>query len=156
MKKLISNWTITLLLSVFAGCNALTGEEVARLSINQVSTDNDNLIVKETTLELKKDEEIAIWSNMAMEYEGDVMLRFRIDVLKDGENLHGLEIDPTDKNLTIGEVKTAIMDKTNWRFLGKNGKWKVEEDGRYTFKAILVSSENPTLKIDKAEIVLKK
>jgi len=48
------------------------------------------------------------------------------------------------------------MGKTNWSFSGKNSEIKIEEDGYYTFKGILVASENETLKVTKAEIVLKK
>ncbi|MEZ4828929.1 MAG: hypothetical protein R3C61_21980 [Bacteroidia bacterium] len=141
---------------LLAGCSALTGEEVARLPINQVSTSDDDLTVGEALLDLKKDEEIAIWSDMDIEYEGDVALRFRMEILKDGESFGQLEIDPTEKNITIGEVKTSLMGKTDWRFSGKNSEIKIEEDGNYTFKGILVASENPSLTVNKAEIVLKK
>jgi hypothetical protein len=48
------------------------------------------------------------------------------------------------------------MDKTSWSFSGKNSQMKIEEDGKYTFKGILVASENPSLKVTKAEIVFKK
>jgi len=156
MRKLLSIFILSVSLTLLIGCDALTGEEVARLSINQISSDDNNLILKETSLNLKKDEEIAIWSDMDIEYEGDVELRFRIEILKNGENFGELEIDPTDKNITIGEVKTSLMGKTDWSFSGKNSEIKIEEDGNYTFKGILVASENPTLKVTKAEIVLKK
>jgi len=156
MKKPISLLITAATILIFTGCSALTGEEVGRLPINQVSTDDDNLIMKEISLDLKKDEQIAIWSDMDIKFEGDVALIFRVEVLKNGEILNGFEIDPTDKNITIGEVKTSVMGKTDWRFSGKNGDYKIEEDGNYTFKGILVASENPTLQVNKAEIVLKK
>lgn len=156
MRKILSLIILAATFALYTGCSALTGEEVGRLPINQVSTNDSNLIVKEISLDLKKDENIAIWSDMDIEYEGDVALRFRLDILKDGEQLGGLEIDPTDKNITIGEFKTTLMNKTDWRFTGKNSNVKIEEDGNYTFRGILVASENPTLKVEKAEIVLKK
>lgn len=146
---------LSLLLIFLIGCSAITGEEVARLPINEVSTEN-NLIVKEVSLNLKKDEEIAFWSDIDVEYEGEASLRFRVEVLKNGEDFGGFEIDPTDKSITLGEVRTTIMDKTDWSFSGKNSELKIEEDGKYTFKAILVSSDNPSLKIEKAELVIKK
>lgn len=152
MKKLFRLFAIAL---VLAGCDALMGKEVGRLQINQLSSE-ENLVVKETTLDLKRDEEIAIWSDMDVEYEGDVALRFRVEVEKDGNKLSAFEIDPTEKNITIGEVKTTWMDKTNWSFNGKNSTYKIEEDGKYTFRGILVASDNPTLKVTKAEIVFKK
>ncbi|WP_346880829.1 hypothetical protein [uncultured Algibacter sp.] len=154
MKKSVIFLSVVLL---FLGCSALMGEEVGRLKINALSIEkNKNLIVKETSLHLKKDDEIAIWSDIDVEYEGDIDLIFRIGIDRNGEEYGGLEINPMDKSITIGEFKTSINNKTNWSFVGKNSKIKIEEDGEYTFKGLLVSSDNPSLKITKAEIVLKK
>ncbi|HEY0656421.1 MAG TPA: hypothetical protein VGD65_24980 [Chryseosolibacter sp.] len=140
---------------VLLSCDALTGEEIARLSINQVSTEG-NLVVKEATLDLKKDDEIAVWSDMDLEYEGDVQLRFRLQVWKDGKQTGAFEIDPTEKRITLGEFKTTLMNKTEWTFSGKNSDIKIDEDGNYTLKAILVASDNSTLKVNKAEVFFKK
>lgn len=132
------------------------GEEVARIPVNEISTDNDNLIVGETSIDLKQGEEIALWSDMDMSYEGDVALRFQLEIIMDTTSLGIMELDPMDKNITLGEVKTTLNDKTNWSFSGKNGSFKVEEDANYTFKAILIASDNSTLQIDKAELIIKK
>lgn len=134
------------------GC---TGEEIGRLQINHISTEGD-MVVKETTLNLKKGDEVAIWSDMDIEYEGDVDLRFRIEFLKNGLPMDQLEVDPTDKNITLGEVRTSLMDKTDWSFSGKNAEITIDEDATYTFKAFLIASENPSLVLNKAEVVLKK
>lgn len=136
------------------GCN-LTGEEIARLDINKLST-NNNFIVKEATLDLKKGDEIAFWSDMDMAYKGDVNLRFRLKIFKNNNEISQIDIDPTNKNITIGEVKTVLMGKTNWSFTGKNHELKIEEDATYNFKAVLISSKHPSLKITKAELVIKK
>ncbi|WP_420572473.1 hypothetical protein [Kordia sp.] len=133
----------------------MVGEEIARLEINQVSTHTDNLVIKEVDLALKKGDEIAFWSEMDFKYEGNAELRFKIEILKDGEKYGGLEIDPTDKNMTIGETKTVFNSKTNWSFTGKNAEIEIKEDGKYTFKGILVATKNATLEITKAEVVLK-
>ena len=143
-----------ILLSLVA-CDALTGEEVARLSINEVSSEA-NQVVKETSIDLKKGDEIAIWSDMDIEYEGDLGMRFRIQVLRDGVQTDLLEIDPTDKRITLGEFRTTVMDKTEWSFSGRNTVLEIQEDGHYTFKGIFVASENPTLKVNKAEVFFKK
>jgi hypothetical protein len=79
-----------------------------------------------------------------------------VEIWKDGKNTGGFEVDPTEKKITIGEVKTTVMDKTDWSFSGKNSVYKIEEDGKYTFKGILVASENSSLKVTKAEVVFKK
>ena len=137
------------------GCSAITGEEIARLEINKVST-NGKFIDKEATLDLNKGDEIAFWSDMDMEYAGAVELRFRVKVFKNHTKISELEIDPTKKNITMGEMKSTIMGKTKWNFLGKNSELTIEEDATYTFKSILVASKNPSLKINRAELVLKK
>lgn len=143
------------ILFIFIILSSCTGEEVGRLPVNAISTE-DNLIIKEQSLNLKKGDEIGIWSEMDMEYEGDAPVRFKVQILKDGKEFGGLEIDPTDKNISMGEVKTTIMDKTSWSFTGKNKSLTIEEDGNYIFKALLVAAPNNTLKIKKAELVLKK
>lgn len=152
MKKVAQLLTLSI---VLMGCDALTGEEVGRLQINQVSSEG-SVVVKEVTLDLKKDDEVAIWSDMDIEYEGDVALRFRVETWKDGAKAGEFEIDPTDKRITIGEVRTTIMDKTSWSFTGRNSEFTIDEDGKYTFKGILVASDNSTLKVNKAEMVFKK
>jgi hypothetical protein len=143
------------ILLLFLGCTAMVGEEIGRLKINELSPENQ-LVIKEVALDLKKGDEIGIWSDIDIEYEDDIILRFRIGVDKDGEEHGRFEIDPTEKSITTGELKRTIMRKTNWKFMGKNSKIKIEEDGKYTFKGLLVASDNPSLKITKAEIVLKK
>ena len=145
---------LTIVLLLFNACDSITGKEVARIAINEASSP-DNLIVKDVSLDLKNGDEIIFWSDMDMEYEGNVDLRFRVQILKDGEEFGSLEIDPTDKNVTIGEIKTSIMNKTNWRFSGRNTKIKIDSAGKYVFKALLATSDNPSLKIKKAEIVIK-
>ncbi len=152
MKKLVILFCLPIIL---LGCSALMGEEIARLSINQVSTEG-NPVIKEVSLDLKKGEEIAIWSDMDFAYEGQIALRFRIEILKNNEDFGGQEIDPTIKNITLGEARTTINNKTDWNFSGENSEIKIEEDATYTFRAILVASDNPTLKIEKAELVLKR
>ncbi len=143
------------LAALLGGCDALLGKEVARLPINEVSTPGHE-VAKEAAVPLKKNDEIALWSDMALAYEGDAPVRFQVQVLRNGAPFQQLELDPTEKNVTVGEVKTSVNDKVNWRFTGKNAELKIPKDGTYTFKARLVATNNPTLKVTKAELVLKK
>ena len=143
------------LLPLLAGCDSLLGKEVARLPINEVSTSGHE-VVKEATVQLQKDDKIALWSDMDLAYEGDSPVRFQVQVTKDGAPFKELQIDPTEKNVTIGEVKTDINGSVNWRFSGKNGELVIPDAGNYTFKAMLVATANPTLHVTKAELVLKK
>ena len=137
-------------------CSGLLGEEEALLPINAVSVDDNNLIVKEATLKLDSGTVISFWSEMDMEYEGDMGFEFRIEVIKGDEQVAYIEIDPTDKNISLNEVFTEINNKTNWRFTWKNGEYNIPETGTYTFKSILIASPNESLKLEKAELILKK
>ena len=152
----IKNLIWALVLGVpLQGCEALFGKEVSRLSVNAVSTAGHD-VIKEASLKLQKDDAIAVWSEMDMAYEGDAPLRFQVLILKNGAAFKQLEINPTEKNITVGELKTSIDGRINWRFSGKNGEVTVPEDATYTFKARLIAANNPTLQVNKAELVLKK
>jgi hypothetical protein len=153
MKKLL------LLLIPFlfiTSCDSFTGEEIARLPINKVSTSEENIFEKETTLNLKKDEEITFWSEMDIEYSGEEFFQFRFRVYKNDEPFAVLEFDPTEKNITIGEIKSTIGGKTKWSFTGKNTKLKITDDGKYTFKGILKATKNPSIIINKAIVIIKR
>jgi hypothetical protein len=140
---------------IIGACSLLTGEEVGRLKINRLSTEDD-LQSEEVSIDLKKGDEIAIWSEMDVKYKGEVMFLFKIQVFNGDDFVELLEIDPMDKNVSVGEVKTQINGKTNWKFSGKNMKYEIKEDGKYTFKGILIASKDSDLKIEKAEVVFKK
>jgi hypothetical protein len=147
-------WALALL-PVLASCDALLGKEVARLPVNEVSTPGHE-VVKEATVQLQKDDKIALWSDMDLAYEGNSPVQFQVQVTKDGTPFKQLQFDPTEKNVSIGEVKTDINGSIKWRFSGKNAELVVPAAGSYTFKAILVAAANPTLHVTKAELVLKK
>ncbi len=155
MKLGLTVTTSLLLIVLTANCDALIGEEVARLPINKISTSDEDLTLKKASLDLVAGEKIAFWSEMDMEYEGEIELRFRVEIIKDGEYYSNLEIDPTDKNITLGEFKAKVMDKTDWSFTGKNSEITFQESGNYTFSAFLAASENETLVLTKAELVIK-
>jgi hypothetical protein len=56
----------------------------------------------------------------------------------------------------LGEVKTTFFDKTTWSFKGSMDFLQIKETAQYTFRTILIASENESLKINKADLVLKK
>jgi hypothetical protein len=141
-------------MSFLFSCNSVLKKEVGRLQINMVST-KGNLIIKETNLGLKRGDVVEVWSDVDVKYEGVLNLLFRIQILKNEENIGVLEIDPIDKTITINEIKTSLLGNSRWSFQGKNSEIKIEEDGDYTFKGLLVSNTKNLL-INKAEIVLKK
>ncbi|UOQ70755.1 hypothetical protein [Hymenobacter cellulosilyticus] len=152
----VNQFLAALLLAVpLSACGSLFGKEIARLPVNTISTPGQE-VVKEAALQLQKGDEVALWSDMDLAYEGEAPVRFQVQVLQNGQPYQQLELDPTEKNVTVGEVKTSVNGKTNWSFSGKNGSLTIPATGTYTFKARLVAAPNPTLKITKAELVLKK
>ncbi len=131
------------------------GEEVGRLPVNEAST-SENGDRKEITLNLKKGDEITIWSDMDLEFDGNVSLMFKVEVLKDDKAHLFIDFDPTDVNVTLGEYESIVGNHTNWSYEGKNTTFPIEEDGAYTFKAILLNTATPSLKLKKAELIFKK
>ena len=136
-------------------CEALTGKEIGRMTVNAVSTD-DNIVMGETSVVLSKNEEVALWSHMDMEYDGNVDLRWRVRLLRDSIIVQELEVDPTEKNITVGEMQSTFGGHTAWSFTGKNTNVTIPVDGTYTFLAILVASDPGALKLTTAELILKK
>jgi hypothetical protein len=144
-----------LVLLGLSSCEAMLGKEIARLSVDAVSTEG-NSVQKETGLDLKKGEEIALWSHVDLEYDGPLEMRFQLQLLRDTMVEVEMEIDPFEKNVTVGERKTEMGDHTNWSFTGKNGTITISRDGHYTVRTRLVASENGSLVLRKAELILKK
>lgn len=135
-------------------CEALTGKEIGRLSVAGVSTDS-NFVVGETSVPLHKNEEVALWSHMDMEYDGEIDLLFRVRLVRDSMIVQELEMDPREKNITVGEVQSTFGGHTKWSFTGKNATVTIPADGTYNFQAILVASNPDALKLTTAELVLK-
>lgn len=153
MKKI---WTFVLLAPIIIGCGTLSEKEIGRLSINEVSTSEENYIEREVSISLAKDDEIAFWSEIDIEYERDLELRFRVELLLDDVHYGDVDINPMDKKVTIGEIKTTLGSKTKWSFEGRNRAIRMEKGGKWTFKGFLISSESPSLIVNKAELIIKK
>jgi len=153
--KKMNHLILLALLFTLISCDKHVGEEIARLAINEISTE-ESLVVKEVALELKAGDEIGIWSDMNIAFEGQVDLRFRIGVTKNGDDYTAIELDPLEKYITLEETKNTLNGKTNWQFIGKNKGLKIDEDATYLFKVIFVASKNPSLEVIKAEVILKR
>lgn len=137
-----------------SACDALTGEEVARMDIHDTS--DRELNIKQATVNLKKGDEVAFWTEMDLEYENDLALRYSVEVWKDSQRLKAFDLDALNTNVRMMEVRTSFGNKTSWSYTGRMGKMEIAEDGIYDFKAILRSSGNPTLVLKKANLVLKR
>jgi len=134
----------------------MMGDELARLPVNKITATEDELFFKEATVDLKKGEQIAFWSEIDLESEGDLALEFRVQVWNNDEQIELLNVFPFQGNITMNESKVQLGDHLNWSFSKKNTTWKCPETGKYKFSAILVSNGNEKLKLNKAELVIRK
>ena len=148
----MKNYLLILPLAVLLLLSAC-GEEIARLPINQISSEG-NIHEESVTLDLMTGDEIGVWSEMDMAYDGDANVFFYIKIFNNDEEIQELSIDPRDKSISANEVKTEFNGKVKWKFTGKNTTYTVPADGSYTFDAIFTASNN--VKIEKAELILKK
>ncbi len=146
---------LSVLIVYFFGCKEIISEEIARIPVNSVSSE-DSLIIREVNVYLHAKDIVSFWTEMDIEFEGELFFEFQIKILKDSIVMGGLKIDPFKKEMTINELKRTVLNKTKWRFTGKNATIGIPEDGNYTFEAILISNQNNSLKVNKAEIILKK
>jgi hypothetical protein len=131
-------------------------EEVTRLSIEKVSTSFDSIYEKETTVELKEGDHIHFWSEMELEYEGDINLVFQVKPFRDTTSIGILKLDALEGDQTLGETKTDVEGKTNWTVSKHMKEIIIEHDAKYTFKTILISSPNKTLVLKRADLVIKR
>ncbi|GAB5527160.1 MAG: hypothetical protein Roseis2KO_50320 [Roseivirga sp.] len=159
MKKSSTSAPLTVLciltLGFIYGCDAISAEEVARLSFEKTASQED-LNIQSAELELKAGDKLQIWTEMSMEYEGSLGLEYQLLMIKGADTLAMYQLDPEDKDVTMGEVKTSFGSETKWRFSGRMTKITIEDDGLYIFSSVLAASENPSLKLKKADLVLKK
>lgn len=145
----------SLILLLFS-CDNMTGKEVGRMRVNAISTPG-NFLHKEDSVYLAAGETLNFWSEMNVEYAGNISLLFKLKIWKDGEQWGVVEVNPFEKNITIGETKTTVAGKTHWKFTGKSLSMNFPQAGEYKFSAILVqTAPSEQLKLKKAELVLRK
>ncbi|MCE3226718.1 MAG: hypothetical protein K0S32_1269 [Bacteroidetes bacterium] len=140
---------------VFTACAALSAKEIARIAINKISNE-ENLDWKSTSIDLKKGEKLWLWTDLDIEYEGELGLEYQVLVIRDSDTLRMVKLNPLKCNVKMFEKTVSIMNKTTQSYEGSMEAFEIADDGKYTFNAILVSNHNETLKLTKADLVLKK
>lgn len=142
MRKLLFLLLITLI-----SCQA---EEVARVDLAITSP-------QEITLDLTKDEEIKLWTELDLEYDEKPSLVYDFEFIKNNEILIKGAVDPLTASSKKEEAKTTNNNRTHWKFYGKlDGNFIAKEEATYTVKVTLVKNNHPALKINKAEVVIVK
>lgn len=133
-----------------------TGKEVARVPVTPVAEGESENFQSSEPVPLKKGEKVSYWTELGLEYSGDLQLQYTIDVTKDGESISKMNYDPTQKSVTIGESNVTIGGHTKWKFTGRFGSFTAPADGNYTFNVMLIHSDNPDCEISHSVFLLKK
>ena len=141
---------------VVMGCDALTGEEVARLSIDELTVDQSDLKTQSTTIDLEAGDRLNLWAHMDLEYEGELALEFQLLIIKEGDTLNMLPLNPFEVDITMNEIKTSFNNKTDWRFAGRMNYLDIEDSGTYEFQTLLLANVGANPTINKADLVFKK
>ena len=153
--KTLKRLFIMSLVVIGAACAALSSKEIGRLSFTR-PLDDVTHEWKKVDLSLKQGEILSLWTDMDLDYSGALDLTYHIKLVKGEDTLVVTDLNPFEKKITVGEVKTTVMGKTKWRFSGQMHTIDIKEDGKYTVLAAFSSSFNNSLKLRKADLVLKK
>ncbi|GAA4022943.1 hypothetical protein GCM10022409_03450 [Hymenobacter glaciei] len=113
------------------------------------------MIYQRTKLQLTKGDKIQFWADMDIAYDGPLELEFFVQLPK-GLALPSQRLDPLHTSLTVGEVKTVVNKHTTRSFTGRMGSFEAPATGEYDFGTLLLSSDNSTLQLKKADLVFKK
>lgn len=135
-------------------CDALTGKEIARATFTNVSTP-EKLEYKSTLIKLEKGEKIWFWTEMNLEYDGSLKLEFLVQFAKT-MGLPSIRLNPLQKDISINETKMVVGNHVSWSFSGRIGSFEAPVAANYDMGTLLLSSDNPTLKLKKAVLVFKK
>lgn len=154
MPQTIYQKTILVLsLAGLVSCDALTGKEIGRSTFTAVATPG-KMLHQRMKLKLAKGEKIQFWADMDVAYDGPLELEFFVQLPK-ALGLPSQRLDPLHTSLTVGEVKTVVGEHTTRRFSGRMGSFEAPVTAEYDFGTLLLSSDNATLQLKKADLVFK-
>lgn len=112
----------------------------------------------ETVADLKAGD-VAFWTDIHLEYEGDAALHYRVDLLQDGATVATTTCNPLGPLNVKGDEWTAtnLGDKHTRRGSGKMScSLVLARGGRTTVKASVAFTKRPaTVTFDKADLVVK-
>lgn len=140
---------ILLLPFLIVGCGGLFGEEIGRIELAEP------LVEGESTFYVEKGAELAFWVEIDITYDGDLDLIFDVEVLREGTLMGAYQLDALKVNPTVNEQKYTMGGHTSWSFSGEMSYMPIGVSGDYTVKALFRNSDNPTLQIEKIDLVMK-
>lgn len=152
MKKLVV--VLLTVLSLMGCAEEDKKTEIGRIALTEIS--RDRFFTKEITLDLKQGEVISFWTDTAVSYENPIGLAYVVEVQVNGTNRPLLRLSALGED-SESRVKKEVKDgRTSLSFLGKIEDYVVEETGTYLFKAAIMASNDYSIELQKAVLILKK
>lgn len=146
---------IAISLCSLSACNILFGEEIARLEIKELSVEG-TYHEDSTTVQLKEGDEITIWTDVDLEYEGEVDYLFKAYIESPGKKKTYFTIYPEERSTTVGEVTTSFNNHTSTKYQGKAETVVITEGGTYTLRGYFITDSPDVLTVNKSDLVIKK
>ncbi len=102
------------------------------------------------TLNLEKHRNIAMWTNVDIEFKEKPLFVYGFDFIKGSEIILQGGVDP----LVVTNVRDEIKTDTSWSFYGKlEGNFVPQQDTVYQIKTTFLANKPKGLKIKKLEVV---
>ncbi len=160
LKKILFIILMVTTLSIF-GCKELFQKEIARVKAGIVKNHN-NPQFHSTTLNLKQGEIVYLWTDVDVEFTGDIDFIYLVKVTGRDNRPVKYEIRPLEDNqrkVTLNERKIVFNNKTKWSFSCYYYTYKADTSGEYTFESVLAisaKSKGASFAVNKSDLVLKK
>ena len=148
---------IVLIIAAFVSCSAIFGEEFERIPINKIST-SGNLHMGAARFDLQKGEEISLWADFDVEYDGGLELEYQIVIVVDEKDtLDMLAFDPFEANVTMNSKSITINRHHEYSAEAKLATYEADETGSYEFNVVVFASRNPDeFTFNKGDLVFRK
>ncbi|MGD1848145.1 MAG: hypothetical protein ACFB10_22340 [Salibacteraceae bacterium] len=138
-----------LFLWFWTGCG-LVGTEIGRIEINEVGTTfHSTQLAPDPTAPLE------LWVELDLEFDEELMLYYTIEVWKDSVQISNQRLDGLNPNPRLKSVLTEVNGHTEWSFEGKVGEVDLLQKGTYEVRSYINASDIPSLKLNKAHLVLR-
>ncbi|MFT4979285.1 MAG: 3-phosphoglycerate kinase [Myxococcota bacterium] len=100
---------------------------------------------------------VALWTDIDLEWEGDLALRYDVRIAQDGAELAVMSCDPLDVNVTMNSMTTDLGSRHTRRYQGlMHCTATIPTDGPIDVTAALsVTNATSAYSISRADLVIK-
>ena len=145
---------LLILLSLLTSCRYFVGDEVLRITVEEITYESLNHPA-EGIRTFEKGDELHFWTDMDVEYTGNVGLTCMVRILLNGEMDEEIILNPFEGDLTLDNDKAQAADHIRWDREARQLIMNVQETGEYHFIVFLLASSNPTLKVHEFDFVVR-